>query len=205
MGSLAKDKAEKIQGLLKENYPRIIVEKLPQGFGKEEIEKTKISFLKIGGPFNEFGTIYRDGCQNAQMNYQYVFVSIIEDGEVVVVGKTSFWDTRLENGNIDPNPSEKYNLGDLYRPYLKTDNATAQAIINHYKYKNNEKNEQVTFVNQKITHAVIIPIDNSAFCTNHSKDKTHSSADQYTHEQEKIIGDLILDKFGILNSNSHKR
>ncbi|GDZ84795.1 hypothetical protein EFN63_08065 [Leuconostoc citreum] len=200
MGSLAKDKAEKIKGLLKENYPRIIVEKLPQGFGKEEIEKTKISFLKSDGPFDGFGTVYGKCSSKAQRNYQYVFVSVIDDGKVAVVGKTSFWDTRLENGNIDPDSSEKYNLGDLYRPYSrKKSSPTAQAITAHYQ------GESVSDVNEKITYAVIIPIDNSGFDTEEVKARQQNDADKHTHEQEKIIGDLILDEFDILNSNSHKR
>ncbi|WP_349582763.1 hypothetical protein [Leuconostoc citreum] len=164
MGSLAKGKAEKIQGLLKENYPRIIVEKLPQGFGKEEIEKTKISFLKSDGPFDGFGTVCGKCSLKAQRNYQYVFVSVIDDGKVAVVGKTSFWDTRFENGNIDPDSSEKYNLGDLYRPYsTKNPSPTAQVIIAHYQ------GESVSDVNEKITYAVIIPIDNSRFDTKEVK------------------------------------
>ncbi len=71
----------------------------------------------------------------AQLNYQFVFVSIIEDGEVAVVGKTSFWDTHLINGSTDSDSSEEYNLADLYRPYLTNENSTANAIITHYENK----------------------------------------------------------------------
>lgn len=197
--SLAKDKAEKIKYLLKEKYSRVIIEELPIGFENEEIEKTKASFLKIGGQFDGFGTIYGNGTQKAQLNYQYVFVSIIEDGQVAVVGKTSFWDTRRVDGSIDS--SEKHNLGDLYRPYsTKNSNATAKAIVAHY----DEKRELVSDVNEKITHAVIIPIDNREFHTKDSKDKKHSDADINTLANEKVIGNLISGVFGILNSNSHK-
>lgn len=199
MESLAKDKAEKIKYLLKEKYSRVIIEELPIGFENEEIKKTKASFLKIGGPFDGFGTIYGYGTSKAQLNYQYVFVSIIEDGEVAVVGKTSFWDTRRIDGSIDS--SEKHNLGDLYGPYsTKNSNATAKAIIAHY----DEKSELVSDVNEKITHAVIIPIDNREFHTVEYKTHQHSTADIYTHEQERMIGKLVSNKFGILNSNSHK-
>ncbi|MFL2052020.1 hypothetical protein ACEN35_03285 [Leuconostoc mesenteroides] len=202
MGSLAKDKAEGIKCLLKKEHPRVFIEKLPQGFGKEEIEGTKISFLKSDGPFDGFGTIYRHGFPEAQLNYQYVFVSIIEDGEVAVVGKTSFWDTRRVDGSVDA--SEKYNLGDLYRPYsTKNSNATAKAIVAHYY---DEKSELVSNVNEKITYAVIIPIDNSEFHTVEHKTHQHSGADIYTHEQEIKIGEMISEskEFDILNSNSHK-
>lgn len=199
MESLTKDKAEKIKYLLKEKYSRVIIEELPIGFENEEVEKTKVSFLKIGGPFDGFGTIYGNGTQKAQLNYQYVFVSIIEDGKVAVVGKTSFWDTRRVDGSIDS--SEKQNLGDLYRPYsTKNSNATAKAIVAHY----DEKRELVSDVNEKITHAVIIPIDNREFHTKDSKDKKHSDADINTFANEKVIGNLISGVFGILNSNSHK-
>lgn len=199
MESLAKDKAEKIKYLLKEKYSRVIIEELPIGFENEEIEKTKASFLKVGGPFDGFGTIYGNGTQKAQLNYQYVFVSIIEDGKVAVVGKTSFWDTRRVDGSIDF--SEKHNLGDLYRPYsTKNSNATAKAIVAHY----DKKRELVSDVNEKITHAVIIPIDNREFHTKDSKDKKHSDADINTFANEKVIGNLISGVFGILNSNSHK-
>lgn len=199
MGSLAKDKAEKIKYLLKEKYSRVIVEELPIGFENEEIKKTKSSFLKIGGPFDGFGTIYGNGTPKAQLNYQYVFVSIIEDGEVAVVGKTSFWDTRRIDGSIDS--SEKHNLGDLYGPYsTKNSNATAKAIVAHY----DKKSELVSDVNEKITYAVIIPIDNREFHTDDDKGKKHSNADINTLENERSIGNLISGVFGILNSNSHK-
>ena len=200
MESLAKDKAEKIKYLLKEKYSRVFIERLPQGFGKDEIKETKMSFLKSNGPFDGYGTIYRDGFPEAQLNYQYVFVSIIEDGKVAVVGKTSFWDTRRVDGSIDS--SERHNLGDLYRPYsTKNLNATAKAIVAHY-----EKSEVVSDVNEKITYAVIIPIDNSEFHTVERKTHQHSSADIYTHEQEIKIGEMISEskEFDILNSNSHK-
>ncbi|KQB82422.1 hypothetical protein [Leuconostoc lactis] len=199
MELLDKDTAEKIKYLLKEKNYSPIVEELSQKFTNDEIEKTKASFLKIGGPFDGFGTIYRDGFPEAQLNYQYVFVSIIEDGKVAVVGKTSFWDTRRVEGSIDS--SEKYNLGDLYRPYsTKNSNPTAKAIIAHY----DEKNELVSDVNEKITYAVIIPIDNSKFHTEEYKTHQHSGADIHTHTHEKNIGKLVLDAFGILNSNSHE-
>ena len=201
MESFAKDKAERIKYLLKEKYSRVIVKELPIGFGNGEIKKTKASFLKIGGPFDGFGTIYRDGFSEAQLNYQYVFVSIIEDGEVAVVGKTSFWDTHLVNGSIDSDSSEEYNLGDLYRPYLTNENSTANAIIKHYEDK---KGESVSDVNEKITHVVIIPIDNREFHTAKFKKQQHSNADINTLDNEKSIGSLISGVFGILNSNSHK-
>lgn len=200
MESLAKDKAEGIRCLLKKEHPRVFIEKLPQGFGKDEIKETKMSFLKSDGPFDGYGTIYRDGFSEAQLNYQYVFVSIIEDGNVAVVGKTSFWDTRRVDGSIDS--SEKHNLGDLYRPYsTKNSNATAKAIVAHY-----EKSEVVSDVNEKITYAVIIPIDNSKFHTVEYKTHQLSAADVNTHEFEEEIGGIISasDKFKILNSNSHK-
>lgn len=202
MESFAKDKAEKIKYLLKEKYSRVIIEELPIGFENEEIEKTKASFLKIGGPFDGFGTIYGNGTQKAQLNYQYVFVSIIEDGEVAVVGKTSFWDTHRVDGSMDPKPNKKYTLGDLYFPY-STENidSTAKSIIAHYEDKNGES---VFDVNEKITHVVIIPIDNREFHTTKSKKQQHSDADINTLENEKAIGNLISGVFGILNSNSHK-
>lgn len=201
MESLAKDNAEKIKHLLKEKYSRVFIERLPQGFGKEEIEEMKMSFLKSDGPFDGYGTIYRDGFPEAQLNYQYVFVSIIEDGEVAVVGKTSFWDTRRVDGSLDS--SEKYNLGDLYRPYsTKNSNSTAKAIIAHY----DKKDESISDVNEKITYAVIIPIDNSEFHTEEYKAHQHSAADINTHTFEETIGEIISvsDAFDILNSNSHK-
>lgn len=201
MESLAKDKAERVRCFLKKEYPRVFIERLPQGFGKEEIKETKVSFLRTGGPFDGHGTIYRDGFPEAQLNYQYVFVSIIEDGEIAVVGKTSFWDTRRVDGSIDS--SEKYNLGDLYKPYsTKNSNPTAKAIIAHY----GKKSELVSDVNEKITYAVIIPIDNSKFHTVEHKTHRHSGADIYIHKQEKTIGEMISasDEFDILNRNSHK-
>lgn len=201
MESLAKDKAEKIKYLLRKKYSRVIVKELPIGFEKDEIKKTKASFLKIGGPFDGFGTIYREGFPEAQLNYQYVFVSILEDGEVAVVGKTSFWDTHLINGSTDSDSSEEYNLGDLYRPYLTNENSTTNAIITHYE---NKKSESVSDVNEKITHVVIIPIDNREFHTGDRKRKKHSDADLNTLENETTIGNLISGVFGILNSNSHK-
>lgn len=201
MESLAKDKAEEIKYFLKEKNYSPIIEKLPQGFGKVEIEETKMSFLKSDGPFDGFGTIYRHGFPEAQLNYQYVFVSIIEDGKVAVVGKTSFWDIRRVDGSADS--PEKYNLGDLYRPYsTKNSNPTAKAIIAHY----DKKGEPISDVNEKITYAVIIPIDNSKFHTEEYKTHQLSAADVNTHEFEEEIGGIISasDKFKILNSNSHK-
>lgn len=199
MALVDKDKAETIKDLLKDKYERIVVKKLPKGFKNDEIAETKRSFLETDGPFDGFGTIYGKGCQNAQRNYQYVFVSIIDDGTVAVVGKTSFWDTVRVNGSIDS--SEKYNLGDLYRPYsTKNSNPTAKSIIAHYQ------DELISDVNKKITYAVIIPINNCKFDTEEYKGKALTKADKYTHGEEQNIGRILIEhKVDILNKNSHEK
>lgn len=148
--------------------------------------------------FKNKGAIYAQGKDKAQENYQFVFISILEDNTVLVVGKTSFWSNRLINGTRDSR--EDSNFGDLIKPYnIYQDKESAKKVISHY-------NDNSIDIDDKVTTVIIIPIDVSDCSTEEYKHKhKHYRADTRAEEVETMIGDALLNNgINILNKDSHR-
>lgn len=153
--------------------------------------------LMSSGLFDGYGAVYGQHTDIAQRNYEYVFVTLTVDDKIAVVGKTSFWETTLENGEIDPR--EQDNLGDVFRPFSRLNtNPTARAVVAHYGL------DAHADVNLLLPRAIIIPIDVSDCNTSELKGHQATNADRKTHEQEYLIGERLRKRFGILNEYSHR-
>ena len=146
--------------------------------------------------FKDRCAIYSLETNRAQENYQFVFISVLEDCTVLVVGKTSFWSNVLVNGERDS--SEDSTFGDLIKPYNKYRNTrSAKEVIKHY-------NDNSIDIDSKITKVIIVPIDVSDFSTKEAK-KKNTDADRYAENIETLIGDAILNNgIRILNEFSHR-
>lgn len=165
--------------------------------------KSDLKDLLIDNFFNGKGAIFGKGRpEKEQKNFQYVFASIYEDSEsayIVVVGKSSFWNKKLENGDVDY--SEIDCLGDLFKPYTKKFK-TVECVLKNTNCKT------LYDINDKITAAVILPIDVHEYQTNGLKGKLKTGPDKKAEKFESEIGELLLKAVGkgsILNSESHKK
>lgn len=153
--------------------------------------------LLSSGLFDGYGAVYGQHTDIAQRNYEYVFVTLTIDDKIAVVGKTSFWENTLENGEIDP--QEQNNLGDVFRPFSRLNtNPTARAVVAHYGL------DAHADVNLLLPRAIIIPIDVSDCNTRELKGHQITTADKKTHEHEYLIGERLRQQFGILNEYSHR-
>lgn len=129
---------------------------------------------------------------NGSKTYKYVYVSILEDGVVAVVGKTTFH-CASDNSGIDTKISGN---NDLFNAY-KGKELTAQLIAAHYKIKIKDASDSEQ-VNMKVKKAVIIPVKIDDLKNN--KDK----AEARTKKLEKDIGNfLVSEQIFILNGASH--
>ncbi|GAP00352.1 hypothetical protein [Fructobacillus ficulneus] len=164
-----------------------------------QFKNKKTEMIKDQAKFGQRGTVYAQKDKDkAQAHYEYVFVSVLENGKILVVGKSSFWSNTLENGRSDP--SEDSTFGDLIKAYNDQvkQGASIASLKREYKLDDFDFDEKVTTV-------VIIPIDVSSYSRDVSR-RGQDETDEITHEFEKMIGDFLLDSAGleILNTYSHR-
>lgn len=127
---------------------------------------------------------------NGSKTYKYVYVSILEDGVVAVVGKTTFHCTSENNGT----ETKIYGNNDLFNAY-KGKELTAQLIAAHYKIKIKDADD-IQQVNMKVKKAIIIPVNIAGLDT--------KTCEVRTKELEREIGNfLVSEQIFILNGASH--
>ncbi|ULQ49362.1 hypothetical protein [Liquorilactobacillus nagelii] len=91
------------------NYSEPVVVNHLNDYVLDKRSKSALKDILIDKYFNGKAAIFGKGLpEKKQKNFQYVFVSIYEDNEyayIAVVGKSSFWNKKLENGVVDSRES----------------------------------------------------------------------------------------------------
>ncbi|MFT8648781.1 hypothetical protein [Liquorilactobacillus nagelii] len=171
------------------NYSEPVVVNHLNDYVLDKRSKSALKDLLIDKYFNGKAAIFGKGLpEKKQKNFQYVFVSIYEDNEyayIAVVGKSSFWNKKLENGVVDSRESNC--LGDLFKPYTKK-SKTVECVLK------NTKCNTLDDINAKIITAVILPIDVHNYQTKRLKGKHKTKPDLKAENYENKIRDDLLSK-----------